>query len=700
MRKLLLLPALALLGAGCSDSTPASVPTNVTIAPTALTFDAVGATQVVHAAVANQNGKAMKNAELTWSSSSAAVTVTGMGGDSASVTSAGGGAASVTARAGEATGTLQVTVAQTPASADKPSGDAQTATVGTALPARLVVRVRDRLNSPVAGQTISFTVESGGGTLNPASAVTGADGTASTTWTVGTSAAAPQVVRASSATAASVSTIFTATAAPGAATAVAAVAGNGQTAVRGSAVATAPRVRVTDAFNNPVPGISVTFAVTAGGGSISPSVVTTDGAGHATLASWTLGPAAGPNTLSATITGSPIPAATFTATAINPVTGTLAISAGGYQGAMVGTAVPVAPAVVLRDGAGAGVPGVTVNFAVTAGGGSVTSTSAVTNASGVASSGAWTLGAVADLNTLTASVAGLPGAPVVFRGAGCVGSGPAYEITVCITTPMTAGQRAVFTNSANRWSTIIKGDLPSLAGSLGANACGLPHPSVNMTYDDLLIFAAVADIDGPGAVLGRAGPCVSRTGTGGLPVIGVMEFDGADLTNMESNGTLLSVILHEMGHVLGIGTIWTRFGLLQNPSTAGSPLDTYYSGAGGLAGFEAIGGATYTGGAKVPVENTGGPGTMNGHWRETVLRNELMTGFINGGGVANPLSQLTVRSLADLGYTVDPAAADPFSLTFALRDGPDTRPAFKLHNDIFNGPRFTLEKGGRFTRIR
>lgn len=593
MRKLLFLPALAVLGAGCSDSTAPSVPTSITIAPTALTFDAVGATQVVHATVANQNGKAMKNAELAWSSTSAAVTVTGMGGDSATVTSAGNGAASVIATSGDATGTLPVTVAQVATSVEKVSGDQQSARAGAALSLPVVVRVRDRLNAPAAGQTVTFVVEAGGGSITPSSVVTGADGIASATWTLGASLGLPQNVRATAGNASAAVTVFTA------------------------------------------------FAVEA----------------------------------------------------------TISFAAGEYQAAIEGTAVPVAPSVLVRDETGAPIANVPVSFTVTAGGGRVNAATAITNAAGIATIGEWVLGPAADFNTLTASAPSVASSSRVFRGAGCTPGGSAYEISVCITTPMTASQRGVFKASSTRWSTIIKGDLPSVTGSLAANACGLPHPSVNMTYDDLLIFAAVTAIDGPGAVLGRAGPCALRTGTGGLPLIGVMEFDVADLANLESGGQLGSVILHEMGHVLGIGSIWNRFGLLQNPSSAGSPLDTHYSGPGGIAGFDAIGGTTYTGGAKVPVENTGGPGTMNGHWRETVLRNELMTGFINGG-VANPLSQLTVRSLADLGYTVDPSAADPFSLAFALRNGPDPRPAVELHDDIFDGPRFTMDRGGRLARFR
>lgn len=67
----------------------------------------------------------------------------------------------------------------------------------------------------------------------------------------------------------------------------------------------------------------------------------------------------------------------------------------------------------------------------------------------------------------------------------------------------------------------------------------------------------------------------------------------------------------------------------------------------------------------MPVENTGGQGTREGHWRETVLGNELMTGFLSGS--SQPFSRLTVATLEDLGYQVNFDAADPFTLPTALQ---------------------------------
>ena len=60
------------------------------------------------------------------------------------------------------------------------------------------------------------------------------------------------------------------------------------------------------------------------------------------------------------------------------------------------------------------------------------------------------------------------------------------------------------------------------------------------------------------------------------------------------------------------------------------------------------------------MANTGGPGTRDSHWREAVFGNELMTGFINQG--VNPVSRLTIASLADLGYQVNLEAADAYML--------------------------------------
>jgi trimeric autotransporter adhesin len=106
---------------------------------------------------------------------------------------------------------------------------------------------------------------------------------------------------------------FTITAGP--ATTIAAQSPLSQSATVSTAVGAPPAVLVTDVSGNPVSGVSVTFAVTGGGGTIAPTTtIVTNAVGVAALTSWTVGSAAGENTVTATssgLTGSPI---TFTAT--------------------------------------------------------------------------------------------------------------------------------------------------------------------------------------------------------------------------------------------------------------------------------------------------------------------------------------------------------------------------------------------------
>jgi len=196
----------------------------------------------------------------------------------------------------------------------------------------------------------------------------------------------------------------------------------------------------------------------------------------------------------------------------------------------------------------------------------------------------------------------------------------------------------LFDDAAERWEQIIIADLPDVNSS----AFGF--------VDDVLIDASVVFIDGPGAVLGQAGPDWIRSASG-LPFHGEMEFDSADVSAMFNNGTLYDVILHEMGHILGIGTLWDNHDLING---------FQYIGANALAQYRIISGnssATF-----VPVENSGGPGTAGGHWEEDIFNAELMTGFVEAAGVTMAISRITVGSLADLGYVVNMAAADPFSL--------------------------------------
>jgi len=553
--------------------------------------------------------------------------------------------------------------------------------------AALTAVVKDDKGRAIDNATVTWTVTGTAVTLTPPA--TNATGSGTHTASVTAAAQGQTLIKA---TAGNISATLNVVVDQKAVTIVA-VAGDNQVAAPGRPLAQALAVQLRDRLGVALTTGSVEFTVVDGGGSVSPSIAPVTNGIAQTV--WTLGSATTTQHVSATDAAHTLTPVTFTATAVasagNPV-GLLAVS-GGNQAVIAGTNAPSPPSVKVVDGTGAGVPGVVVNFAVTAGGGSINPAAATTDANGVATLARWTMGPVGALNAVTATALSLP--PLELDDAGCDnGVATGYAITLCYRTTMTASQRQAFVNAASRWGTIITNDLSDITASFDG-VCGGSVPVYNGTVDDLLIFATVEPIDGPNNIVGSAGPCIIRT-SNQLPIIGTMRFDSADLVNLENAGLLNSVILHEMGHVIGIGPLWSTKNLVVNPSTASQSLDTYYNGVNGIAGFDAIGGASYTGGNKVPVANVGGSGTINGHWRESVLQNELMTGTINNG--SNPLSLLTVRSLQDLGYTVNTANADPFFLTLSVQFQGASAEGISLGNDILTFPLWTVDAKGRMNR--
>ncbi|WP_144603369.1 leishmanolysin-related zinc metalloendopeptidase [Algoriphagus algorifonticola] len=221
-----------------------------------------------------------------------------------------------------------------------------------------------------------------------------------------------------------------------------------------------------------------------------------------------------------------------------------------------------------------------------------------------------------------------------------------FNLTLRYLTPVTERQRAVFESAAARWERIIIKDVPSITANgfeIPSSFNGFPPVLADgETLDDLIIEVAIAPIDGRGGILGQAGPRFYRTADF-LPLSGVMFFDVADLDFLESLNLFEDVIVHEMGHVLGVGTAWNNFGRALRVGT--NTPDVYFAGESANKHWNAEGGLGF-----LPIENTGGQGTRNSHWRESILRNELMTGFLNLG--SNPLSRITAGSLRDLGYGV------------------------------------------------
>ena len=185
----------------------------------------------------------------------------------------------------------------------------QSAGAGTPVPTAPAVKLVDANGTGVADVTVIFSVTTGGGSVEGGTAKTDVNGVAAVSkWTLGTTAG----VNTLTAQSGSLSAVFTATGLAGAASTLVKTSTDPQTAVAGAAVGAAPSVTVKDANGNPVGGVTVTFTVTAGGGSITGATQQSSAAGVATVGSWTLGKTAGANTVTASATG--LPSVSFTAT--------------------------------------------------------------------------------------------------------------------------------------------------------------------------------------------------------------------------------------------------------------------------------------------------------------------------------------------------------------------------------------------------
>jgi hypothetical protein len=101
------------------------------------------------------------------------------------------------------------------------------------------------------------------------------------------------------------------------------VSGNSQTGVAGSVLPDALTVRVADSGARPVAGVTVSWAVTAGGGTVAPASSVTDSGGTANTR-WALGTTAGANRATATVAG--ISGVMFEANATAAVTASVSVT--------------------------------------------------------------------------------------------------------------------------------------------------------------------------------------------------------------------------------------------------------------------------------------------------------------------------------------------------------------------------------------
>jgi hypothetical protein len=277
-----------------------------------------------------------------------------------------------------------------------------------------VVSVVDQNNAAAAGQTVTWTATTGGGSVTSGTSLTDAGGHAAMGRTLGSAAGFQGTTAVLSGATGSPITFTSISQIQGAFT-IAVGTGGGQSDTVLSQLGAPFQATVTDHLGAPVAGVIVSFNVTAGGGGLSQAADTSDAGGHVTT-TLTLPSISGTKTVQASVTGLNGSPVSFTATATAGNATQMAKSAGDSQVAQISTALPSPHTVVVKDAHGNTVASVKVHWAVGTGGGSVSDTAPLTNASGIAAT-TRNLGSTLGTQTDTAS-ATFSGSPIVFVSTG------------------------------------------------------------------------------------------------------------------------------------------------------------------------------------------------------------------------------------------------------------------------------------------
>lgn len=461
------------------------------------------------------------------------------------------------------------------------------------------------------------------------------------------------------------------------------------TGVVGSTVSTPASVKAVDAFGNAVPRVQLQFGLFNGGGILTGRTQTTDDSGIATVGSWQLGPTAGLQSIRVDDPRTGITTMIF-ATALPAPASQFVVIDGNSQTGQSGKRLCISPVIAVRDQFGNGIGQIPVVFAAGNGSGTVTNGSVLSSAgTGYAEVGAWILSSIAT-QTLTVTSASLPGVTQTFTAN--IAPGAAFSVCARFVGDATPRQRQAVATAVQRWQRVIVGHTQSTQLTEPANRCFPGAPALNEVVEDLLVFVRFTSLDGIGNAAARASPCTVHLPSN-ITQMGQIQIDSADVEGLLGQGTLDNLITHEMGHVLGFGTVWSSLGLINGSGGA----DPFFSGASARAQFLQLF-SSYAS-SPVPVENTGDPGTRDSHWRHSVFDNELMQGFITDN---MPMSRVTVGSLADIGYTVDATKADPFTFRGAVRaeSSPDSQArtsqsrTSQLINDVADNDVWGVDKNG------
>jgi hypothetical protein len=433
-----------------------------------------------------------------------------------------------------------------PASIVATAGTPQSATINTAFSNQLQVTVKDSGNNPVNGAAVTFTAPASGASGTFAAGVntatTNAQGIAtSAVFTASSTAGGPYNVTASVAGAATPAS-FSLTNLVGAPAAITTTAGTPQSATINTSFATQLQATVTDAGNNPVNGVTVTFAAPASGASGTfaggANTAITNAQGVATAAIFTANSTAGgPYNVTASVTGVATPA-NFSLTNLAGAPATIAATAGTPQSATVNTAFTSQLQATVKDSFNNPVGGVTVTFAAPTSGASGTfaggTNTAITNAQGIATSAVFTANNTAGgPYNVTASVTGVS-TPATFSLTNLASVAASIALVqhagLDAGTTITASLAFTSSNTAGNWIAVgIRAGLSSAQVFTVKDSNGNTYkPAAQLGFTASAVTMAIYYAE---SIKGGANT-VTVTGTVSGPLrIAVLEYSGVAPTN-------------------------------------------------------------------------------------------------------------------------------------------------------------------------
>jgi hypothetical protein len=221
--------------------------------------------------------------------------------------------------------------------------------------------------------------------------------------------------------------------------------------------------------------------------------------------------------------------------------------------------------------------------------------------------------------------------------------------------PVSASIEPTVQAAIARWEAIINGDLHIDTIPVGfyqpGDCGGWGRAAEGAFIDDFFLITNIRAL--PGTVLGQATVCGVRYDDE-TSVIGILTLNSTQLASLEAKQAE-NVTFHEIGHTLGFGVLWGEFVADNHCVSLEQIGQPEFLGPLAVKAWQDTGRP-----GNPPIEDTGGGGTVCSHWKKSIFKTELMTGFIEPAGVTQQVSAITIASMADLGFKVNMARADPF----------------------------------------